>query len=46
MRMQAGKYVDALVSGLPKRNGWTIVEHAGDRAPDRTDLGAQQVSNL
>jgi hypothetical protein len=34
--MQAGKYVDALVSGLPKRNGWTIAEHAGDRAPDRT----------
>ena len=26
----------ALVSGLPKRNGWTIAEHAGDRSPDRT----------
>jgi hypothetical protein len=23
----AGKYVSALVSGLPKRNGWTIAEH-------------------
>jgi SRSO17 transposase len=34
--VQAGKYVSALVSGLPKRNGWTIAEHAGDRAPDRT----------
>ena len=34
--LQAGKYVSALVSGLPKRNGWTIAEHAGDRAPDRT----------
>jgi SRSO17 transposase len=34
--LQAGKYVNALVSGLPKRNGWTIAEHAGDRAPDRT----------
>jgi hypothetical protein len=34
--LQAGKYVSALVSGLPKRNGWTIVGHAGDRAPDRT----------
>jgi hypothetical protein len=33
--LQAGKYVSALVSGLPKRNGWTIAEHAGDRAPDR-----------
>jgi len=34
--LQAGRYVNALVSGLPKRNGWTIAEHAGDRAPDRT----------
>ena len=32
---QAGKYVSALVSELPKRNGWTIAEHAGDRTPDR-----------
>jgi len=34
--LQAGKYVGALVSGLPRGNGWTIAEHAGDRAPDRT----------
>jgi SRSO17 transposase len=34
--LQAGKYVGALVSGLPRRNGWTIAEHAGDRTPDRT----------
>ena len=34
--LQAGKYVNALAGGLPKRNGWTIAEHAGDRAPDRT----------
>jgi SRSO17 transposase len=34
--LQAGKYVCALAGGLPKRNGWTIAEHAGDRAPDRT----------
>jgi hypothetical protein len=33
---QAGKYVSALVSEVPKRNGWTIAEHAGDRSPDRT----------
>ena len=32
---QAGKYVSALVSDLPKRNGWTAAEHAGDRGPDR-----------
>ena len=29
--LQAGKYVGALVSGLPRSNGWTIAEHAGDR---------------
>jgi len=34
--LQAGKYVSALVSEIPKRNGWTIAEHAGDRTPDRT----------
>ncbi|MGH3274946.1 MAG: IS701 family transposase, partial [Streptosporangiaceae bacterium] len=32
---QAGKYVSALVSELPKRNGWTMAQHAGDRGPDR-----------
>jgi hypothetical protein len=33
---QATKYVSALVSELPKRNEWTIAEHAGDKPPDRT----------
>ena len=28
--------MSALVSDLPKRNGWTIAEYAGDRTPDRT----------
>jgi hypothetical protein len=32
---QAGKYVSALVSELPRRNGWTMAELAGDRSPDR-----------
>ena len=32
---QAGKYVSALASELPKRNGWTMAEQAGDRSPDR-----------
>ena len=27
--------MSALVSELPKRNGWTIAQHAGDRTPDR-----------
>jgi SRSO17 transposase len=34
--LQAGRYLSALVSGVPKRNGWTIAEQAGDRTPDRT----------
>jgi hypothetical protein len=34
--LQAGKYVSALSSELPERNGWTIAQHAGDRTPDRT----------
>jgi hypothetical protein len=34
--LQAGKYTDAVISGLPKRNGWTVAEFAGDRTPDRT----------
>ena len=32
--LQAGKYVNALASELPSRNGWSIAEHAGDRSPD------------
>jgi SRSO17 transposase len=34
--LQTGKYVGAVCSGLPKRNGWSIAQHAGDRTPDRT----------
>jgi SRSO17 transposase len=34
--VQAGKYMAGLVSDLPRKNGWTIAEHAGDRTPDRT----------
>jgi SRSO17 transposase len=34
--LQAGKYVAAVASDLPRRNGWTIAEQAGDRAPQRT----------
>lgn len=28
--------MSALASEMPKRNGWTIAQHAGDRTPDRT----------
>jgi SRSO17 transposase len=34
--LQAGKYASALMSQIPRRNGWTIAEHAGDRGPDKT----------
>jgi hypothetical protein len=34
--LQAGKYVAALASDLPKRNGWTIAQQARDRTPQRT----------
>ena len=34
--LQAGKYLSALVSDLPSRNGWSVAEHAGDRTPDRS----------
>ena len=32
----AGKYIGALMSDLPRKNGWTIAEHVGDASPDRT----------
>jgi SRSO17 transposase len=34
--LQAGKYVGALACDLPRRNGWTIAQQAGDRSPQRT----------
>lgn len=33
---QAGKYLAGLISDLPRKNSWTIAEHAGDATPDRT----------
>jgi SRSO17 transposase len=33
--LQAGKYAGALMGDLPRRNGWTLAERAGDRTPDR-----------
>src|SRR5713101_3075102 len=32
----AGKYAGALVSELPRVNGWSIARHVGDRTPDKT----------
>lgn len=34
-RIQARKYVRALMSDLPRKNCWTIAEHAGDATPGR-----------
>jgi SRSO17 transposase len=34
--LQAGKYAAALLSQIPRRNGWTIAEQAGDWTPDKT----------
>ncbi|GLZ37871.1 transposase [Actinokineospora sp. NBRC 105648] len=34
--VQARKYMRAMMSELPKRNGWTVAEHVGDRTPNRT----------
>jgi SRSO17 transposase len=31
-----GQYAGALMSQIPRRNGWTIAEHVGDRTPDKT----------
>ena len=33
--LQAGKYLNALVSDVPSRNGWTVGEQGGDRSPDK-----------
>ncbi|WFE22479.1 IS701 family transposase [Solwaraspora sp. WMMD937] len=35
-RRQAGKYVRGLIADLPRKNCWTLAEHAGDPTPDRT----------
>ncbi|MBV8931674.1 MAG: hypothetical protein JOZ47_01765 [Kutzneria sp.] len=33
---QAGKYIAALMSDPPRKNGWTIAVHTGDATPDPT----------
>lgn len=34
--LQASGYLLALMSSLPSRNGWSIAEFIGDKAPDKT----------
>jgi hypothetical protein len=33
-RLQAGKYVRALIAEVPRKNGWQIAEWVGDATPD------------
>jgi hypothetical protein len=33
---QFRRYAAAVMSQIPRRNGWTIAAHAGDRTPDKT----------
>jgi len=34
-RLQAGAYVDGLLSEISRKNGWSLAERAGDRSPDK-----------
>ncbi len=34
--LQAGRYVAAVMSDLPERNGWSIARFCGDATPDKT----------
>ncbi len=34
--LQVRKYLAAVMSDLPERNGWSIAKFAGDRTPDKT----------
>jgi SRSO17 transposase len=36
VRLQAGKYMAAVMSDLPERNGWSIARFCGDATPDKT----------
>jgi SRSO17 transposase len=34
-RLQVGLYLDGLIGGVERKNGWQLAEHAGDEAPWR-----------
>jgi hypothetical protein len=40
--VQARKYMRAVMSEMPTRNGWTIAEHVGDRTPGQDTAAAEQ----
>ncbi|RVX39294.1 DDE superfamily endonuclease [Nonomuraea polychroma] len=41
VRLRARSCVEGLLSGLERKNGWTLAEYAGDRTPD----GMQRLFN-
>ncbi len=43
---QAGKYLNALASELPSRNGWSVAEHAGDRMLNRASWDEMAAMSL
>jgi hypothetical protein len=46
--LHAGKYTAAVMSHLPRRNGWAIAKLIGDKTPDRTQrlLNRARVAEL
>ena len=32
-RAQVGLYLDGLIGGVERKNGWQLAEHVGDEAP-------------
>jgi SRSO17 transposase len=42
--VQARKYLAAVMSDLPERNGWSIAKFAGDKTPDKTQRLLNQAS--
>jgi hypothetical protein len=43
-RLRARAYLLGLVSGLGRRNGWTLAEFAGDATPDEKNCPARSTS--
>ncbi|HEX2288769.1 MAG TPA: IS701 family transposase, partial [Pseudonocardiaceae bacterium] len=33
-RRRVGTYLQGLLAGLSRKNGWTVAEHAGEVSPD------------
>src|SRR5262249_6959090 len=44
--LQAGKYVSALASELPRVNGWSIARHGRDRTPDPAAAESRELGHV